>query len=363
MSGIEILYIDDQASSDAERLQERLSRAEGLECNLAPPPTWDELGSLIESPPDLFLIDYELSLVQPDGKKAAYQGTTLAAEIRDRLPDCPIVLLTRQSILKELSPERKRQLNERMQMCDELMYKSTLDDNLEEIQQLLLSIAEGFCMLSNIKERTWEPLIKTLGADQEEAELLGEAAPPLQKGEWFVTGIAHWIRNVVLGFPGILYDAVYAATRLGISEESFWTSEMQELMRPARYTGVFSRSEARWWKGRLLRIARELTTAGEIRGPVKQSFSKAFHKSYGFELSPAVCVWDHSSDVDWVCHILHEPVKIGNSLRYYPDNRPSVMDDARVSFRAIRESDLFNEELLDTEGFELLEEIWGLPEP
>jgi hypothetical protein len=363
MSDIEILYIDDQAPNEAERLRERLSRAEGLECKLIPPPTWDEIDSLIASPPRLFLIDYELSLMQPNGKKAPYQGTTLAAEIRDRLPDCPIVLLTRQSILNELSPERKRQLNERMQMCDELMHKSTFDDNLEEAHRLLLSIAEGFHVLGNIK-KTWEPLAEAMGADQGETELLGEAAPPLQQGEWFVTGIAHWIRNVVLGFPGILYDPVYAATRLGISEESFQTKEMQELLAPARYTGVFSQSEVCWWKGRLLRIARELTTEMGIRGPVKQSFSEAFHKSQGVELAPATCVWDHTPGADRVCHILHKPVKMGNSLRYYPDNRPSIMDDARVSFRAMREEDeLFNEELLDAEGLELLPEIWKLPEP
>lgn len=42
------------------------------------------------------------------------------------------------------------------------------------------------------------------------------------------------------------------------------------------------------------------------------------------------------------------------SIKYYPDNRPSVMDEARVSFKAIKTSDEVNFELFDSIGLEII---------
>lgn len=363
MPSVLICYIDDQVSDDAERYRERLSRSPNIECELIPPPSWEEIEDLVADPPDLFLIDYKLSLTQPDGTRAAYQGSTLADAIRDKAPDCPIVLITRQTILNDLTRERRRQLTEQMQMFDELILKSLLDDELERAHHLLVSMAEGFRALSEIEEKTWEPLVEVLETSEEEAEVLGEAAPPLQKGEWTVTGMAYWIRNVILEFPGTLYDPINAATRLGISEDSFWTEEVQELLEPAKYTGVFAPLDGRWWKGRLFKIAQDLAIEVGVRGPTKRAFREAFQRRFGSDLSPAICVWDKTPIAEWVCYILSQPVKMANSLRYYPDRRPSVMDDARVSFLAIQTDPEFNEEYLDSEGLRLLEEILEMPEP
>ena len=363
MPKIVAYYVDDEASTEGKRYRERLARAEGFVCKLIPPPKWDELSAFLADPPDLFLIDYELSMVQPDDTKAAYQGSTLAAEIRTRLPDCPIVLITRESILDQLDRRTRRQLTEHMQPCDDLILKNMLDDELDGTRQLLISLVNGFRTLGNITDKTWERLIESLGANGEEAGLLREAAPPLQEGEWIVTGAAGWIRRVVLDFPGILYDPVNAATRLGISEKAFRDDKVQELIEPAKYVSVFALPEGRWWKGRLFTIAKELAKDEDVDGPPNRVFAEAFRKRFGRELLSAICVWDRTPIADWVCYVLRQPVKIKNSLRYYPDSRPSVMDDARVSFRAIRESNKFYEELLDPEGVKLLKEIEALPEP
>jgi CheY-like chemotaxis protein len=363
-----ILYIDDEALSEAKRYQDRLSRAEGLQCELVPPLKWEDVGDLSTDTPDLFLVDYELSLLQPNGTKAPYTGTTLTAEIRARFPDHPIVLITRELILGRLNPQTRRQLTEHIQICDELIFKSYLDNKLDETQELLISLASGFDVLRKIQDKNWPQLVEVLRAEDEEADLLREAAPPLErnqlkKGEWIVTGVANWIRNVVLRFPGILYDPVNAATRLGISTESFLNERAQSLFDPAGYKGIFAPHEGCWWKGRLFRIAKELTTDGNVSGPTNRAFPEAFDKRFGIQLSPAVCIWDHKPVADWVCYIMRQPVKIENSLRYYPDSRPSIMDHARISFRAIRESNDFEEELLDSEGGRLLKKIEELPEP
>ena len=186
MSKIIIHYVDDEVDDETsmggKRYKERLSQTGSFECKLITPPKLDELGRLVADPPDLFLIDYELSMVQPDGTKAAYQGSTLAAEIRTRLPNCPIVLLTRESILNRLNRQTRRQLTEHVQQCDELILKDMIDDKLDETRQLLILLANGFRALGGIKRKTWKSLVKILGTDDEEAGFLREAAPPLEKG-------------------------------------------------------------------------------------------------------------------------------------------------------------------------------------
>ena len=355
---IKIVYVDDEMDKNVTGAKHYRAQllSEEIECELISPPKWEELDKLFNKF-DLFLIDLELDRVQSGDKGINYRGTTLTAEIRARFPNYPIVLITRESILD------KQQLAEHMQTYDELIFKSALDNKPNDTQQSLTSLANGFSAFRNITNKTWKSLIKHLEADDEEADFLREAAPPLTKGEWIVVEAALWVRDVILKFPGILYDPIHAATRLGISLDSFRNNKVQETIKPAKYTGFFAPSEGRWWKGRLLRIAKELAIEEEVNGPINQVFTKAFHKRYDIKLSPAICVWDRTPIADWVCYILREPVKLKNSLRYYPGSRPSIMDGTRVSFRAIRESSAFEEELLDSEGIKLREKIENLPEP
>lgn len=362
MASVAICYVDEEIAR-AERYRQRLSRSSDIECRLVSPPPLGQIEELTRDPPDLFLIDYQLAAQRENGARASYQGSTLADAIRDRVPDYPIVLITRQPILHELSKQRRRQLTERMQLFDELILKDLLDDQLDKAHHLLVSLSEGFRVLREIEEKTWEALAGILRASQTELEILGEAAPPLEGKEWITTGIAHWIRKVILEFPGIVYDPIHAATRLGISKQSFQNEEVQELFEPAEYGGIFDPLEGRWWKGRLLEIAKDLALRVGVEGPTNKVFAVAFQERYDLKLSPATCVWDHTPIADWVCHVLRQPVKMKNSLRYHPDTRPDVMDDARVSFRAIRESEEFNEAYLDPGGLRLLDEILEEPEP
>jgi hypothetical protein len=364
MSKLTAYYIDDESfKPDTIRYQERLSRAPDFACKLIPPPEMSALDDAISESPDLFLIDYELNQKQPTGAKVSYKGTTLAAEIRARFPDRPIVLITRESVLNLLDRQTRRQIIEKAQPCDELLYKRQLDDNLDETRQALITLVQGFKALRGIQDKNWDKLAEALQANEEESRLLREAVPPLKKNEWIVTGAANWLRNVVLEYPGILYDPIYTATRLGISLDSFFSEEVQQLVAPARYNGIFAPSEGRWWKSRLFRLAKPFILEQDISGPQNRAFAEAFYKKSGKQLTPANCVWDHTPIADWVCFVMKQPVKIKHSLRYYPDSRPSVMDDARVSFYAIRRSTEFDEKLLDSEGLSLLKQIESLPEP
>jgi hypothetical protein len=195
-------------------------------------------------------------------------------------------------------------------------------------------------------------------ATAEEADLLREAAPPVEKGIWETPQIARWIRNTVLRYPGIVYDELTSATRLGLSLDSFKEPRVQSYFEQAVYTGVFSALNQCWWRGRLFYLAQELVLKHKLHGSIFETFNKAFFAEFGVNLAPAVCVYDGQPTADWICYILKQPVKQSNSIPYYPDRRPSVMDQARVSFRAIQESDAFDETLVDAASFEIVKNLW-----
>ena len=378
-----IVYIDDQAEEAhrAERVRERLSRSEEIHCALVAPP--DDIngigeveiegeGSIADNPPSLFLVDQDLISVN-------YFGSALVAQIRDQFPEHPIVIITRRSVLRNLGPEKSRQLVEEMQTFDELVLKDVVEDDPEAVQQILITLSDGFRVLRGLEDKAWASLVSAIGADEEEADLLRETAPPLQKpgavyddregdrrgikGIWTVTGAAHWVRSVIISYPGILYAALHSATRLGISVDAFMREEVQRELEGCIYEGVFAPHEGRWWKQRLLGTAQELILEQELEGQTNKTFAQAFYRKHQVELEPATCVWDGSPSADQVCHILKAPVKKEHSLRYYPDNRPSIMDHARVSFRAIQESDDFDDELLDSSGRKLFAAIQDLQDP
>lgn len=64
-----------------------------------------------------------------------------------------------------------------------------------------------------------------------------------------------------------------------------------------------------------------------------------------------------TTPADTVCYVLGIPIRIENSLPYRPDDRPAIMDEARISFRAIRESNCFDERYLDPADRLLVGEI------
>jgi hypothetical protein len=356
---VNILYIDDEAKTKAKRIQQELDQMEGISCKLILPPkiTGPDINKIVRGPYDLFLVDQELTTT------ATYFGSTLVAELRARCPDHPIVIISRTSVLRRLGSQKERQLREEMQSFDALLLKGDVDDRPQEMRHKLMALAEGFRVLREHPGRTWNQLVSAIKAEAEEEDQLREAAPPLQKGRWTVTGAASWLRDVVLGYPGILYDPVHAATRLGITEESFECDEVQLEMKGSKYEGIFATFEGRWWRGRLLSKALELAVDYGLDGPVNKTFGEAIRNKYKIELEPTKCVWDGKPLPDQICYLTHQPVKTQHSLRYYPDNRPSIMDKARVSFRAIRESEDFDEELLDSSGRAMLEKISKLPDP
>jgi hypothetical protein len=350
-----VLYIDDEISRpdrDARKIQDLLNVEGEFECELRLPP--EIFSDLPTELPDALLVDLDLATVPDKGKPVNYFGSTLAAEMRMRHPACPIVLISRPYIIAG-----KSSLLEESMDVDLIVMKDAINRTPDEKRAKIVALIQGFRALQAIAGKEWSSVLKLMGATEDEVSLLREAAQPLESKQWNIPQVARWIRNVVMGFPGILYDALTAATRLGISEDAFRSPGVQKLMEPAKYTGVFGTFKERWWRDRMFDIAQSLILEQGLQGPVFQKFAEAFDARFGIALAPAICIYDGTPIADWICYIYRKPVKQRNSIPYYPDSRPAVMDQARVSFKAIQESNEFDESLVDADSYEtVVKKLW-----
>lgn len=350
---IDVLYFDDEISRpgrDAQKVKELLTIDGEFECRLMlPPKVFEDLPS---QPPDALLVDLELGTAPPNGKPISYYGSTLAAEMRMRHPACPIILVTRRQVIAERESFLERSIN-----VDLIIYKDDVLQNPDQVREKVTALADGFRRLQTVAGKEWSSVLDLMGANQDEKSLLREAAPPLDEKRWTVPEVARWIRNVVMRYPGILYDTLTVATRLGVTVEAFNTSMIRDLIEPAQYTGVFNNGD-RWWRDRVFGKAQELMTDHDLQGPVFQDFVKAYKEKFGDDLDQPICIFDGTPIADWVCYIYQQPVKQRNSIPYYPDSRPSVMDQARVSFKAILDSDSFDESLVDKDSYDVVKSLW-----
>ncbi len=354
---ITILYIDDDAT-ELRRIKALLEASGRLRVVAEIPKA--SISANIESAnlPNLFLIDYELSKIQDDNSSVDYNGTTLSAAIRGVANNWPVVLLSKKSLI---DPGKRHEHLAEFQLIDEIIYKDSLGDmdSLSRIVDLIVSLSEGYQRLRDIvvQSPNWDGVMAALTASPEETEQLTLANPPLypQQGRsiWTPSRLADWICHTVLEYPGILYDEVYAATALRISVESYLSQEVQAVFQSAKYTGVFSSRGQRWWKQRLERIAIEFV--GDLN--YADRFAEVFLRKQGIFLSPSVSIVRNESPADAVCYIYHKPVMFEYTVAYRPDNRPPIMEPARLSFKAIQQSNEFQREFVEGVDEELLRQI------
>jgi len=266
-----------------------------------------------------------------------YRGGLLAAAARQEYPETPIVLLTKPRFVSTELPQAEALAS----AYDERLVKSKIVEDSAWVARMLINLIHGFEELSKVGQKDWHGLLASLDATGREDELLRSAQPPLRKeGEWRVPEAARWIREVLVKYPGILYDRLHAATALGIEETAFRSQHVQEYFEKSRYTGAFALvDEPRWWKMRLLVQANEALVDAQMPGDLATKFSDAWKFRTSETLPPSKCVYSREEHADCVCFILESPVMRQYSLPIIPDNRPSVMDTARISFKAVQEKD------------------------
>ena len=263
------------------------------------------------------------------------------------------MLFTRKSVFNI-----ERYSRQALSSLDDVVYKSEVfQPNRGNLDQLY-ELAVGFKKLRKNQSPKWDDILKVIKAPQTDRDILKLSNPPLSlKGNWSVSEMAEWIRNVLIKYPGILYDPIHSATFLGLSGSEFLSEKTKEIFAKVKYSGIFAPVEGRWWKSELRRIAISKMIKKERELPVHFGFPLALERIRKTQVGRSKCIYSGETPADWVCYILNKPVKIKYSLAYRVDSRPKVMDEARVSFKAIRTSNEVNDELFDPLGKDMLRQI------
>lgn len=358
---VKILYIDDDERElkkyelkfrDDTRMKDRFKLI-----TKNTPKNKGDFEALMKICPGLILIDFDLTKPDSNGDVIGISGVTLSTELRQKFPDVPIVLFTRKSVF---NINNYSDIKQTLSSLDDILYKHDVFKSNSNSADFLYELAVGFKKLRNIKPKNWENLLKVIDAPESEHDNLKLADSPVyseQDSKWSVSKAAKWIRDTLLYYPGILYDPVHAATFLGISEEAFLKEDVQEFFKRAKYSGILSPAEGRWWKIKLIEIANAKMTKSEASMVIREGFPSLWKRIKKRHIERSKCIYSGESPADWGCYILKKPVMIKYSLFYKPDSRPPVMDEARVSYKAIRTSNEVNDTLFDPIGRELLPEI------
>lgn len=345
-------YVDD-TRSEASRYINRLNAVGGFEVSYLAPPS-DLSQGLGPSKAQLFLVDWEPSGHQ-NASRAGYHGGMLAQWLREEFEHTPIVLTSRNGKSK-----RWRRVNP--YLFDAEVSPDEMIQQPESVVAKCVNLITGYQKLAQAP-KTWAGLMEALGVESEdEQEQIAEATPPLLKQNgcttWLVSEITPWVQEVLLAYPGILYDPLHAASYLGIDVAEFQKPDVQETMKDARYTGVLAPPEGRWWKDRLVSAALDVMVEAGMSGILlHRYFPEAFAQVHGRELARSACVYSKKKPAPRVCYVLKKPVRIEYSLVYQPDSRPTVMDDARVSFTAIRSSEEVFDEYFPPSSRHLVDEV------
>ncbi len=313
----------------------------------------DELLSEIKiTKPELILVDFDLSKPKND-ILLGISGTTLSTALKEKFSDIPVVLFTKKSVFKIEKYSRQA-----LHSLDDVVYKYEVfqasGDNLNQLHAL----AVGFKNLRKKQPSKWDDIVKAIKAPLIDHDTLKLSNPPLPLGRnWSVSEVAEWIRNVLIKYPGILYDPIHSATFLGLSKGAFLSEKTKMIFAKVKYSGVFAPVEGRWWKSELRRIAISKMIKKEKELPLHLGFPLALERTRTTQVERSKCIYSDETPADWVCYILNKPVKIKYSLAYRIDSRPKVMDEARVSFKAIKTSNEVNDELFDPLGRDMLKRI------
>jgi len=354
-----IVYIDDNPQ-ELEKYKAKFASDNRASENFhlytfSAPELKGDFNRINEIMPDIFLVDYNFDIPDADNNVIGVTGITLGIQLRQVYPEVPIVLFTRKSVF---NPKKAYQLKETLSAFDEIVYKQDLFQADSALLEKLTVLAKDYRTLRNQESKSWTSLLKLIQSPPNDTLLLEQVnRPDVSRHNWSANTIAKWLRNTILKFPGIVYDSIHAATFLGISREAFLSDEFQATFSKAKYSGLFAPSEGRWWRSQLQRIAYSIMSKKEKDLPLGIGFTSAWGRKSEKPIEKAKCIYSGEEPADWVCEILNQPVMLKYTLAYNTDQRPSIMDESRVSFKAIRTSNEFDPKNLDPLGKELISTI------
>ncbi|MCK9204427.1 MAG: response regulator [Bacteroidales bacterium] len=289
MSKLKFLWIDDEDRSPAfENLKAQL-KVEGKFINVTDEDS-DYLTEIENIKPDLILIDHNLTETTGDIKK----GSTLAAQIREKHPRFPIACITGQD-----DP-----IDTQQKLSYEAIYKL---HQIEHNYQSMKAIAQSFRKLNSSNPLNVNQLLNLIKLPELDRIRLESIMPQEIKENFedkaLFQNISHWIRNVLIARPGFLYDRLWTATYLGLTEPGF--DRVEDLFKAAKYRGLFAdNTSERWWKSKLLEVLSRKVKTTELPWEKGRSlpginlhfYSKDYYSTNKEDQPEVVAYIDDSSD-------------------------------------------------------------------
>jgi CheY-like chemotaxis protein len=319
---LKFIWIDDdpEREEDSKNLEQQL----GVRCKFidVQPKNIDYLSPIAKIKPDLILVDHNLTEIGTGNIK---KGSTVAALIRETHPNYAIACITGQS--------------EPIDAQQRLSYEAVFQyDDLENHYETMMAIARSFRKLNSNKPATLDELIDLLKAPEEDKIKLRNVLPQEIKENFeddsLFLNISHWIQNILIKRPGFLYDRLWTATFLGLTEAGF--NKVESLFQPAKYKGIFSdESKERWWKSKLLEIlSKKVKTTGlpwekgralpEINS---RNYSKDYYSSYKEDLPEIVAYSDETSEDQYPMKLKYTvPHPKYDKLLYFEEIRMMKVD-------------------------------------
>jgi len=297
-----ILIDDDEEDlKNARRLQEAGFPCIGLRVAATVDEMIDEVEEhLGDADSTAILLDYRLDdhiVADKDEKVRGYRGGTVAAALKERFPGLPIVLVTTEEKLHkslEHNPEVYGLFDYQI-MKDEFVAQTKLQTVVEKLRALT-SGYQAITRTVNADTLTdpWSVIDAVIKARTEETGALIDAQPGSPPRS--IREIARWLLSVVLAYPGPLLDAYETAVRLGITPASFDTAEVQAWLNEARYTGVFSELQVRWWNGRVENLLYDAAGDGQFGDAAIRAELIARRVGVA-NLEADHCVWCNCGDI------------------------------------------------------------------
>jgi len=196
-------------------------------------------GLVAGNEPALIIIDHNL---EESHTGVFRKGSSVAASIRETWPECPIVCVSAHD--PQLVDSQQKALYE------DIIEDSRISQNYSKIK----SIAESFNKIRNTRPSNTAELMDLIDVPEIDQQKIASILPAHNfKDSSLAVSISRWVRKILLGRPGFLYNKLWVCTLIGIKIESF--SKVEHLFADALYRGVFANSEGdRWWKSTVLQI-------------------------------------------------------------------------------------------------------------
>lgn len=220
--------------------------------------------------PYLIILDHFLINTR-DENRLLQRGSTIAEAFKEKWPTCPVICITATDNFQNIDLRTRSTYDKLFRSYNFSQYRDEID-----------SIARGYALIAK-KTLSETSLITLLKPPKDEVDRLSETLPSeLRKNSLdpsFPSAFYNWVEHI-FDRPGFLYDDLWAATFLGLTEEGF--QKISDKFEKAKFTGIFSRdSESRWWLVSLTEILFNLVEPepGERSWHVGRQLSRKLKKA------------------------------------------------------------------------------------